>query len=132
VRNDDGTYTCLGRSDDMIKAGGIWVSPAEVEARLLEHPDVAEAAVVAATDSVGLTKPVACVVAAPRRVVDTAALIAFCEQGLASFKRPRAVLVLDELPKTATGKLRRHLLRDVADTEVSPAGRSGGPARRVS
>ncbi len=115
VRNDDGSYSCLGRSDDMIKAGGIWVSPTEVEARLLEHPDVAEAAVVAATDRDGLTKPVACVVPAFGRTVDAAALIAFCEVGMASFKRPRAVLVVDELPKTATGKVRRHILRDVAD-----------------
>jgi benzoate-CoA ligase family protein len=128
VRNDDGTYTCLGRSDDMIKAGGIWVSPAEVEARLLEHPDVAEAAVVAAHDSVGLSRPVACVVPAAGRTIDDAALIAFCAQGLASFKRPRAVLVLDELPKTATGKLRRHVLREVADREFKAAIPDGPPA----
>src|SRR5207247_2586014 len=63
-RSADGYYTCLGRTSDMIKAGGIWVSPAEVEARLLEHPDVAQAAVVGVSDDQGLEMPVACVVRA--------------------------------------------------------------------
>jgi len=113
VRNEDGTYTCLGRSNDMLKAGGIWVSPAEVEARLVEHPDVAEVAVVARTDVDGLDKPVACVVAVAGREIDEAALIAWCREGLASFKRPRAVVTVDELPKTATGKIRRNVLREL-------------------
>jgi benzoate-CoA ligase family protein len=110
VRNDDGTMTCLGRSDDMIKAGGIWVSPAEVEARLLEHPAVAEAAVVAVPDADGLDKPVALVVLTA--AVSAEELVAFCRQTLASYKRPRHVVVVDELPKTATGKLKRHLVRE--------------------
>ncbi|HZX98677.1 MAG TPA: benzoate-CoA ligase family protein, partial [Dermatophilaceae bacterium] len=62
LENDDGYYACLGRSNDLIKAGGIWVTPSEVEARLLEHPLVAEAAVVGLLDADGLVKPVACVV----------------------------------------------------------------------
>ncbi|HEX9338807.1 MAG TPA: benzoate-CoA ligase family protein, partial [Pseudonocardiaceae bacterium] len=112
VRNEDGTYSCLGRSDDMLKAGGIWVSPTEVEERLLAHPDVAEAAVVAAPDEVGLEKPVACVVPVAGHEIDPAALTSWCRDGLASFKRPRLVIPVDELPKTATGKIRRNVLRE--------------------
>jgi benzoate-CoA ligase family protein len=121
VRNDDGTYSCLGRSDDMLKAGGIWVSPAEVEQRLLEHPDIAEAAVVAARDDLGLDKPVACVVPVPGRTVDGDALVAWCREGLAAFKRPRLVVQVTELPKTATGKIRRNVLREqVRDVLAAP------------
>ncbi|WP_344482459.1 AMP-binding protein [Nonomuraea monospora] len=114
VREEDGSYRCLGRSNDMIKAGGIWVSPMEVEARLLQHESVGECAVVAYLDGEGLEKPVACVVAAPGRTVDPGELIGFCRDGLASFKRPREVLVLDELPKTATGKIQRVVVRRLA------------------
>jgi benzoate-CoA ligase family protein len=121
VRNEDGTYSFLGRYGDMLKAAGIWVSPAEVEQRLLEHPSVAEAAVVAAPDEVGLDKPVACVVPVAGEPVDAEALIQWCRDGLAAFKRPRAVVAVDELPKTATGKIRRNVLRDrVRDVLVEP------------
>lgn len=120
LRNADGTYTCLGRFDDMLKAGGIWVSPAEVEQRLLQHPDVAEAAVVAAPDADGIDKPVACVVAAAGREIDERALIEFCREGLASFKRPRAVVRLAELPKTATGKIRRTVVREFVRDVLRP------------
>ncbi|GAB1509002.1 benzoate-CoA ligase family protein [Actinophytocola sp. KF-1] len=120
VRNEDGTYTCLGRSNDMLKAGGIWVSPAEVEERLLEHPDVAEAAVVARRDEEGLDKPVACVVPVSGRAVDEDALVAWCREGLAAYKRPRAVVAMAELPKTATGKIRRNVLRDLVAGELVP------------
>ncbi|MFD0140569.1 benzoate-CoA ligase family protein [Streptomyces sp. NPDC127159] len=111
VRNADGTYTCLGRTNDLLKAGGIWVAPAEVEERLLAHPDVAEVAVVGAPDADGLDKPVACVVPKPGREVDPDALVAWCREGLAAFKRPRGVIGLPELPRTATGKIRRNVLR---------------------
>jgi benzoate-CoA ligase len=117
IRGEDGSYTCLGRADDVLKVGGIWVSPSEVEVRLLEHPALAEAVVVGLPDSDGLDKPVAFVVArddvpAP----DPEELIAFCRDGLAAFKRPRAVSVVDELPKTATGKIQRFRLREQAAT----------------
>ncbi|WP_344598684.1 benzoate-CoA ligase family protein [Actinomadura vinacea] len=117
VRNDDGTYTCLGRTNDLLKAGGIWVSPTEVEERLLAHPDVAEVAVVAVPDADDLDKPVACVVPGPGSRIDPEELIAWCREGLASFKRPRGVIGLTELPKTATGKIRRNVLRDLARSE---------------
>ncbi|MGW5645785.1 benzoate-CoA ligase family protein [Saccharopolyspora sp. NPDC003752] len=117
VRNVDGTFTSLGRLDDMIKAGGIWVSPAEVEEVLLRHPAVAQAAVVTAPDADGLEKPVACLVAAGTTSVEEAELIEFCRAQLAAFKRPRAVLWLDEMPTTANGKIRRNVLRErVRDT----------------
>ena len=87
VRTDDGYYTCLGRNSDMLKAGGIWVSPAEVESRLLEHPSVREAAVVGVADADGLEKPVAVVVVEPGTVEED--LVAWCRDGLAHFKAPR-------------------------------------------
>ncbi|MGQ0464729.1 MAG: benzoate-CoA ligase family protein [Sporichthyaceae bacterium] len=114
VQDADGYYACLGRSNDMIKAGGIWVSPGEVEACLLAQPGVAQAAVVAVPDADGLDKPVACVVAAPNVVLDPDALIAACRESLAAFKRPRHVLVVDALPQTATGKVRRFQVREIA------------------
>ncbi|MCV7411455.1 benzoate--CoA ligase [Mycobacterium florentinum] len=121
VRNADGTYSWLGRSSDMLKAGGIWVSPAEVEERLLQHPDVIEAAVVAAADASGLEKPIACVVPRPGHRADADSLVAWCREGLAAFKRPRAFVMMAELPKTATAKLRRDLLREqVADVLTRP------------
>ncbi|MGH3877582.1 MAG: benzoate-CoA ligase family protein [Actinophytocola sp.] len=118
VRNEDDTYTCLGRSNDMLKAGGIWVSPAEVEERLLEHPDVAEAAVVAGRDADGLDKPIACVVPVSGRAVDPEALVRWCREELAGYKRPRAVVRMTELPKTATGKIRRNVLRELVADEL--------------
>lgn len=121
VQDDDGFYSCLGRSNDMIKAGGIWVSPAEVEACLLKHPSVAQAAVVAVPDETGLDKPVACVVAAPGHTIDAEALIEACRAELAAFKRPRTVLEFETLPTTATGKLRRFAVRDEALLRLKPA-----------
>jgi benzoate-CoA ligase len=107
----------------MIKSGGIWVSPGEVEARLLEHPDVAEAAVVGGTDADGLERPIACVVPTPAATVTEAELIEFCRAGLAHFKAPRTVIVVDGLPRTATGKLQRFKVRSdlAARGPVTPA-----------
>ncbi len=119
VRGADGSYTCLGRADDVLKVGGIWVSPAEVETRLLEHPLLAEAVVVGVPDADGLDKPVAYVVPRPGARIDPDEVIAFCRAGLASFKRPRLVIEVDELPKTATGKIQRFRLRAMA-TEPAP------------
>jgi benzoate-CoA ligase family protein len=114
LRTPDGFYQCLGRSHDMIKAGGIWVSPMEVESRLLQHEAVAECAVVAWTDPDGLEKPIAVVVPAPGMTADAGELVAFCRDGLAAFKRPREVLFLQSLPKTATGKIQRVVVRRIA------------------
>jgi len=116
--NDDGYYTCLGRSNDLIKAGGIWVTPSEVESRLLEHPLVIEAAVVGLLDADGLVKPVACVVAHSPATQEE--LIHWCRQELAHFKCPRAVFFVDELPKTATGKLQRFKVRELVAESARP------------
>jgi benzoate-CoA ligase family protein len=118
VRSADGFFTCLGRSNDMIKAGGIWVSPMEVEARLIQHPSVAECAVVGYRDEDGLEMTVACVVPTPGHAVDSGQLIGFCREGLASFKRPRMVLELDALPRTATGKVQRGVVREIAADQL--------------
>jgi benzoate-CoA ligase family protein len=122
VRDDDGYYACLGRTGDMIKASGIWVSPMEVEARLLAHPAVAQAVVVAAPDADSLEKPVAYVVLAAGALVTEAELIEHCRQGLPSFKRPRAIVFTDAFPTTATGKIRRVELRTLAASVLRPAG----------
>jgi benzoate-CoA ligase len=119
TRNADGTWTYAGRADDMLKVGGIWVSPFEVESALASHPAVLEAAVVGAEDSDGLTKPKAFVVLRdPTTHPDTAALITelktFVKTSLAPFKYPRWVEIVTELPKTATGKIQRFKLRVVS------------------
>ncbi len=120
VRNEDGTYTSLGRTGDMLKAGGIWVTPSEVENRLLEHPSVAEVAVVGVPDQDGLDKTVACVVPVAGHKVDEDELIQWCRDGLAAFKRPRMVIELTTLPRTATGKVRRNVLRQIASVDTTP------------
>jgi benzoate-CoA ligase family protein len=120
VRDGDGYYTCLGRTGDVIKASGIWVSPMEVEARLLAHPAVSQAVVIAAPDPDGLEKPVAYVILAPGQVAGETVteddLIEHCRAGLPSFKRPRKVIFTDSYPATATGKVRRVELRAMAAT----------------
>lgn len=106
VLDDDGYYLYLGRSSELLKPGGIWVSPAEVEARLLAHEGVAEAAVVGIPDADGIDKPAALVVRSPgHEQVCGEDLLAWCREGLAAFKRPRSVQFTTELPKTATGKV---------------------------
>ena len=96
----------------MIKAGGIWVSPAEVEAVLIEHDAVLEAAVVGARDASGLEETVAFLVPRSGATIDPDDIDAHCRSRMAAFKRPRRVVVVEELPKTATGKIRRFALRD--------------------
>jgi benzoate-CoA ligase family protein len=110
----DGYYWYGGRSDDMLKAGGIWVSPVEIENVLIDHEAVQECAVIGRDDGHGLSKPFAYVVL-KADVTGTpdlaAALQAFVRERLAEYKRPRGVEFVSELPKTATGKLQRFKLR---------------------
>jgi benzoate-CoA ligase len=113
VRNADGTYTYAGRSDDMLKVSGIWVSPFEVEATLVQHHAVLEAAVIGLPDTEGLVKTKAFVVLKPGEHATDADLKAFVKDRLAPYKYPRAIVFVDELPKTATGKVQRFRLRDV-------------------
>ncbi len=112
VRSENDRWTFLGRNNDMIKAGGIWVSPAEVESALIEHPDVLEAAVVGARDSAGLETVVAFILPASGATPTEEVLVEHCRERMAAFKRPRQIIVVDELPKTATGKIKRFELRN--------------------
>jgi benzoate-CoA ligase family protein len=115
VRDADGFYHCLGRTDDVLKVSGMWVAPAEVENRLLAHPSVAQAVVVAAPDADELDKPVAFVIpSATNPPPSEEELIAFCRDGMESYKRPRRVVFVAEYPTTATGKVRRVELRATA------------------
>jgi benzoate-CoA ligase family protein len=118
----DGYFWYQGRSDDMLKAGGIWVSPVEVEATLISHPAVLECAVIGLLDQDELIKPKAFVVlkqgfaASPQLEGE---LKTFVKDRIAPFKYPRWVEFVDELPKTATGKIQRFRLRQrEADTRV--------------
>jgi benzoate-CoA ligase family protein len=108
---EDGFFSYLGRHDDMMKVGGEWVSPAEVEEVLLRYPGVLEAAVVAETTTEGLTHPIAYVVPAPGVTLNEAAVIVYCREYLAGYKRPRRLIIASELPKTATGKIQRAEIR---------------------
>jgi benzoate-CoA ligase len=115
LRDGDGYYVYSGRSDDMLKVSGQYVSPFEVEATLMQHPAVLEAALIGITDADGLTRPKACVVLRdPRQASERLAdeLKQFVKQRLAPHKYPRFVEFLPELPKTATGKIQRFRLRD--------------------
>jgi benzoate-CoA ligase len=110
-KDADGYYTYGGRSDDMLKVGGIYVSPFEVEASLMTHAAVLEAAVVGHADHDGLVKPKAYVVLKPGHSVTDTALQTHVKDQLAPYKYPRWVSFLNELPKTATGKIQRFKLR---------------------
>jgi benzoate-CoA ligase len=111
----DGYYSYAGRSDDMLKVSGQYVSPIEVESALMAHEQVLECAVVGQTDVDGLTKTVAYVVLYEPNTADDALVItlkAFVKNRLAPFKYPREIHFIRELPKTATGKIQRFKLRE--------------------
>ena len=113
-RDPEGYYWYVGRGDDMLKVGGIWVSPVEVEMTLVAHPAVQECAVVGATDQDGLVKPAAYVVLRRGHQAGDALaseLQQFVVDRLAQYKRPRWIEFLGELPRTATGKIQRFKLR---------------------
>lgn len=114
VRDADGFYTYAGRADDMLKVSGIWVSPFEVESALAAHHAVLEAAVVGHADADELVKPKAFVVLRPGQSGSEALaseLMAFVKAKLAPYKYPRWIEFVEELPKTATGKIQRFKLR---------------------
>lgn len=113
IRNPDGSYTYGGRSDDMIKVSGIYVSPFEVEATLVQHPAVLEAAVIGATDTDGLVKTKAFIVLKDGKSLQKDEIKAFVKERLAPYKYPRFIEFVSALPKTATGKIQRFRLRDM-------------------
>ncbi|GAB6907842.1 Benzoate--CoA ligase [Desulfosarcina cetonica] len=114
-RDEDGYFFYVGRSNDMLKVGGIWVSPIEVEACIMEHSDVLECAVVGAMDKENLVKPKAYVVlkdgVAPSEALSKD-IKEYVKKTLAHYKYPRWVEFVEDLPKTATGKIKRFMLKD--------------------
>lgn len=112
--DQDGYYWHAGRSDDMLKVGGIWVSPVEVESTLVSHSAVMECAVVGHLDKYDLVKPKAFVILNEGYTPSddlVQELIEYCKQKMAEYKRPRWIEFVNELPKTATGKIQRYVLR---------------------
>ncbi len=114
-RDAEGNYYFVGRANDMMKPGGFWVSPAEVEGVLLQHPAVSECAVAEAADAEGLAKPKAFVILAQGydksdELADE--LKQFVKDRMARFKYPRWIQFVTDLPKSATGKIQRFKLRD--------------------
>jgi benzoate-CoA ligase family protein len=114
-QDEDGFFWHAGRSDDLFKVHGLWLSPAEVESALIAHPAVLEAAVIARDDEAGLAKPAAHIVLkkefapSPQLACE---LQNFVAERIGGYKRPRWIEFLAELPKTATGKLQRFKLRE--------------------
>jgi benzoate-CoA ligase family protein len=114
LQDDEGYFVYSGRSDDMIKVGGIWCSPIEIESRLIEHPKVLEVGVVGREDEDGLVKPEAYIILKDHSdACDALAgeLLEHCKTGLARYKYPRWFNFVEDLPKTATGKIQRFKLR---------------------
>ncbi len=121
-RDAEGYFYYCGRSDDMLKVGGIWCSPFEIESKLVEHPAVVEVAVVGRADKDELIKPEAFVILKDgREGTDALAaeLLELCKNGLAPYKYPRWINFVAELPKTATGKIQRFVLRQAPTTAQS-------------
>lgn len=123
-RDQDGCFWYAGRSDDLFKVNGQWLSPAEVESALIAHPAVREAAVVGREDEAGLTKPVAYVVVnaefAPNDHL-ARELQEWVAEKVGGYKRPRWIEFLPEIPKTATGKLQRFKLRELQNRKTRDA-----------
>ncbi len=115
--DSDGYYVNAGRGDDMLKVGAMWCSPIEIEAKLLAHPKVREAAVIGRTDDDGLMKPAAYLILknpADENNDTELELQKFCKEQLAGFKYPRWFYFVREIPKTVTGKIQRFKLRQSA------------------
>ena len=117
-QDEEGYFYYVGRNDDMLEAGGIKIAPVEIEAVLIHHPAVVEAAVVGTPDEHGIEKPKAFVAInngyqpSPELAKE---LQQFVKDRLAPYKYPRWVEFVDELPKTATGKIQRFKLRQLAN-----------------
>ena len=113
-QREDGCYIYEGRSDDMLKVSGLYVSPIEVESALIEHDAVLETAVVGKEDGAGLIKPYAYVVLKQGRHIQVQELQQHVKNRLAPYKYPRWIEFVSDLPKTATGKIQRFKLRQQA------------------
>jgi 4-hydroxybenzoate-CoA ligase len=130
-RRPDGVYIYCGRADDMFKVSGIWVSPFEVEAALVAHASVLEAAVIPAEDGNGLIKPKAFVVLKNGRADALSRALheelkVHVKRAIGPWKYPRWIEIVDSLPKTATGKIQRYMLRTMhTQTQSEPNGKGG-------
>jgi 4-hydroxybenzoate-CoA ligase len=127
LRRSDGVYIYCGRTDDLFKVSGIWVSPFEVEAALVSHPSVLEAAVIPAEDGSGLIKPKAFVVLRDRRDERLGRALhdelkVHVKRTVGPWKYPRWIEFVDGLPKTATGKVQRFMLREMNVALVANGG----------
>jgi benzoate-CoA ligase family protein len=117
MRDSDGFFHYRGRADDLLKVGGIWVAPQEIEQCLAAHPDVAECAVVGYHEE-GLEKPRAFIVLKPEATADAEAMSAHVRDALSPHKVPRDVRFVDELPRTGSGKIDRRALREMAAVQT--------------
>ncbi len=125
LQDEEGYFQCRGRNDDMMKVGGIWCSPFEIEGKLMEHDKVLETAVVARADGHDLIKPEAWVVLknpqdACKELEEE--LVEHCRDGLAPYKFPRWFNFVEELPKTVTGKIQRVKLRKMPPSRPEAGG----------
>jgi acyl-coenzyme A synthetase/AMP-(fatty) acid ligase len=114
LRDEDGYFWYQGRTDDMLKVGGAWVSPVQVENALTEHPAVLESAVVGVADPAGLIKPKAYIMLKDAQQGSeelSVELQKFVKERIGVYKYPRWIEFVAELPKTATGKTQRYKLR---------------------
>jgi benzoate-CoA ligase len=125
VVTPEGHYVYQGRADDMIKVGGLWVSPVDVEACLVRHPAVSEAAVIG-TRIEDVSRIKAFVIASEARAGDREELAdelrQWCKQHLRRYEYPHIVEFVDDLPRTATGKVQRFKLREAEETAATLAG----------
>lgn len=115
----DGYYTITGRARELIISGGYNIYPREVEDVLEVHPDVAEAAVVGMPDSDMGEQVVAVIVPKEGRTPDATAIIAFCREQLASYKKPRRIVFVSVLPRNALGKVQKHILSRQLQSEAN-------------
>jgi benzoate-CoA ligase family protein len=122
-RDEEGFFWFEGRSDDLFKCSGMWVSPAEVEDAVVRHPAVMEAAVIAEADDTGATIPAAYVLLRAGNEPDEklrTAIIAKAAESLPRFKQPKRIHFMDQLPRTPTGKVQRFKLRELARSRRGP------------
>lgn len=124
VRDSDGYFFYQGRDDDMLKISGQWVSPTEIEAEVLQNPNVREAAIVGISDEQGLIRLALCLVSENPEIdrgVLQAELTRQLTANLSVYKCPRRFVYLDHMPKTATGKVQRFKLRQFAADQLGPS-----------
>jgi fatty-acyl-CoA synthase len=119
----DGYLRIVDRTKDLVKSGGEWISSVTLENEIMSHPAVHEAAVIAVPDDRWGERPLACVVPAPGHAIDERQLRSFLEERVASWWVPERIWIMDEIPKTATGKFSKVTLRELAAAQETDAGR---------